>query len=136
MSNYESVVDKLTELPSLPVIMQKLQSLINKGTTGIHEIASVVETDPAFTAKVLRLVNSPFYGFARKVVSVEESITMLGFNTLHQLMMTTSLLHSFDTPSHVMDKNNFWQHSFGVGIIARNLLFRKHKGCPPILKKI
>jgi putative nucleotidyltransferase with HDIG domain len=127
MNNHEAVVSRLTELPSLPVVMQKRQSLINKGTAGINEIASVIETDQAFTAKVLRLVNSPFYGFPRKIVSVDEAITMLGFNTLHQLMMTTSLLDSFDTPSHVMDKNNFWQHSFGVGIIARNLLFRKHK---------
>ena len=126
MQTLNSVFEKQVNLPSPPIIIQKLQSCIAQDV-GNHELAQIIETDQAFTARILRLVNSPFYGFAGKIVSVEEAITMLGLNTVHQLLLTTSLLNTIKIENKALDLNKFWAHSFGVGVIAKRLLFRRSK---------
>jgi HD-like signal output (HDOD) protein len=126
MQNYEMILSKQLNLPSPPIVIQKLQSCIGQDI-GNHELAQIIETDQAFTARILRLVNSPFYGFAGKIVSVEEAITMLGLNAIHQLLLTTSLLNTIKIENRALDLNSFWIHSFGVGVIAKRMLYKRAK---------
>lgn len=126
MQTYKSIFEKQVNLPSPPIVIQKLQSCIAQDV-GNHELAQIIETDQAFTARILRLVNSPFYGFAGRIVSVEEAITMLGLNTIHQLLLTTSLLNTIKIENRALDLNKFWIHSFGVGVVAKRLLFKRSK---------
>lgn len=126
MQNYDTIFDKHLNLPSPPIVIQKLQSCISQDA-GNRELAQIIETDQAFTARILKLVNSPFYGFAGRIVSVEEAITMLGMNTIHQLLLTTSLLNTIKIDNRALDLNNFWIHSFGVGVIAKRMLFKRNK---------
>ncbi len=125
MLSQKSVTENLSELPSPPIVIQRLHRIISEQDPGIKEVSQIIETDPAFTAKVLRLVNSPFYGVARRVSSVSDAITILGFNSVHQLLLTTSILDVFKTGTGAVNIDDFWKHSFGVGAIAKNLLFRK-----------
>lgn len=127
METYQTFLTKQVNLPSPPVIIQKLQSCIAEQDIGNYELAQIIETDQAFTARILRLVNSPFYGFAGKIVSVEEAITMLGLNTVHQLLLTTSLLNNVLVQDKAVNLNEFWLHSFGVGVLAKNLLRKMNK---------
>jgi HD-like signal output (HDOD) protein len=127
MDDFNIILKKIVDLPSPPTVVQQLQARIAEQDISSKEVASIIEIDQAFTARVLRLVNSPFYGFSRKIVSVEEAITMLGFNTVHQLLLTTSLLNSFEVKSSVLNLQNFWMHSFGVGVIAKQLLYKRGK---------
>ena len=113
------------DLPSAPFVIERLHSLISSDDTSSHQIAEVVETDQAFTARILKLVNSPFYGFARQIRSVEEAITILGLNAVHQLLLATSVLQTLGSGSHVLDAKDFWRHSFGVGSLARRMLSRE-----------
>jgi HD-like signal output (HDOD) protein len=126
MQTYNSIFEKQVNLPSPPIVIQKLQSCIAQ-EVGNRELAQIIETDQGFTARILRLVNSPFYGFAGKIVSVEEAITMLGLNTIHQLLLTTSLLNTIKIENKALDLNKFWAHSFGAGVIAKGLLFKHNK---------
>jgi putative nucleotidyltransferase with HDIG domain len=127
MANINVLINKIADLPSPPVVVQRLQARMAEQDISNREVAEIIETDQAFTARVLRLVNSPFYGFPRKIISVEESITMLGFNTIHQLLLTTSLVKSFDINSQALNLNMFWEHSFGVGVVAKELLHKSNK---------
>lgn len=120
--NFSGMMRSKIDLPSAPLVIQRLHSLIASDETGSQEIAAVVETDQAFTARILKLVNSPFYGFARQITSVEEAVTMLGLNAVHQLLLTTSVLQTLGSGSHVLNAQDFWRHSFGVGVIAKHLL--------------
>ncbi len=120
-----SILDRQLNLPSPPIVVQKLNECMSDSNVPYHELANIIETDQAFTAKILRLVNSPFYGFAGKITSVEEAITMLGMNTIHQLLLTTSMLNSIKVQNKALDLNQFWLHSFGVGVIAKNLLSKQ-----------
>jgi HD-like signal output (HDOD) protein len=127
MGDFNLILNKIADLPSPPIVVQQLQARIAEQDISSSEVASIIEIDQAFTARVLRLVNSPFYGFARKIVSVEEAITMLGFNTVHQLLLTTSLLNSFEIKNSIINLNSFWMHSFGAGVIAKHLLYKSSK---------
>jgi HD-like signal output (HDOD) protein len=125
-----SVGTYAVNLPSAPAIVTHLSSLIQRPEVSSHEIANIVETDQGFTARLLKLVNSPFYGFARQITSVDEAITMLGLDAVHQLLLTTSLLDTLSCESQVLDMNQFWLHSFAVGATASTLVERLDKeGC-------
>jgi putative nucleotidyltransferase with HDIG domain len=127
MSSYQTLIDRLTDLPSPPTIVQKLQTLLEQEDVSSRDIAHVIETDQSFTARTLRVVNSPFYGFARKISSVEEAITVLGLNSVRQLLLTTCLIRALKDDNRALDLQKFWLHSFGVGIIARHLLPRQSR---------
>ncbi len=124
MEGVKTNIDRLLDLPSIPVVIQKLQELIAKTDVSSHEVAKVVEADPPFVARLLKVVNSPFYGFRRKIASVEEAVTILGLNAVHQLLLATSLVSTFGTNQRAVNVSDFWQHSFGVGAIAKRLLYR------------
>ncbi|MBD3232590.1 MAG: HDOD domain-containing protein [candidate division Zixibacteria bacterium] len=117
----------LNNLPSPPIVVQRLNTRLGQEDVSSHEIASIIETDQSFTVRILKLVNSPFYGFARKIVSVEEAITMLGFNAVQQLVFTTSVLSRFKFKNKRLDLGEFWRHSFGVGIIGKHLLMKNRR---------
>jgi len=127
MDKYKDIINKQINLPSPPVVIQKLQQCMTESDVGSHELAHIIETDQSFTARILRLVNSPFYGFAGKIVSVDEAIAMLGLNTIHQLLLATSLLNTIKVENKALDLNQFWLHSFGVGVVAKHLLSKRDK---------
>lgn len=114
----------ISDLPSMPIVIQRLQAALVERDINISEVASIIETDQAFTARVLRLVNSPFYGLTQKISSVEAAITILGFDAVNQLLLTTSVLTSFSDRISGFNISDFWKHSFGVGVIAKHLLLK------------
>jgi len=121
----ESIAKILTNninLPSIPAVIHQLNQLVSRDDVGSHEVAKVVETDPAFTARILKLINSPFYGLSRQVTSVEDSIALLGMEAIHQLLTATTVMSSLRSGSRVLNMQQFWIHSFGVGALARHLL--------------
>jgi len=127
MSDLQNYIEQQIDLPSAPTVVTQLTTLLNKENVGSHELATVAQTDQAFTAKILKLVNSPFYGFTRQVSSVEEAITMIGLEAVHHLLLTLSFLNIFKADKDVLDINQFWLHSLGVGIIAKELLKNESK---------
>ncbi len=103
-------------------MIQKLHLLIKEENVSSRQVANILEIDQGLTARVLRLVNSPFYGFSRQIASVDEAITMLGFNAVHKLILTSTLLSSFKISGSTINLQDFWMHSFGVGVFAKYLL--------------
>ncbi len=105
---------KLEGLPTLPPIVQKLSALIEDERTSLHQIADLIEKDQVITTKVLRLANSAFYGFPRKVSTVQQAMMLLGMNVLKILIMTSSIfdiIHKEDV--------GLWEHSIGVAACAK-----------------
>lgn len=105
---------KLEGLPTLPPIVQKLNLMIEDERTSLHQIADLIEKDQVITTKVLRLANSAFYGFPRKVSTVNQAMMLLGLNVLKILIMTSSIfdiIHKEDV--------GLWEHSVGVAACAK-----------------
>ncbi|MCK5124613.1 MAG: HDOD domain-containing protein [candidate division Zixibacteria bacterium] len=122
MQDIEKTISSIGDLPSQPVVLQKLHLLVNNKDTSSHKVAQIIETDQGFTARVLRLVNSPFFGFTRKIASVEEAITMIGFNSIHQLLLATSLMGTFQIDEALLKIKEFWRHCFAVGVVAKHII--------------
>jgi len=107
---------KLEGLPTLPPIVQKLNVMIEDEKTSIHQIADLIEKDQVITTKLLRLANSAFYGFPKKVSTVRNALMLLGFNVVKVLILTSSI---FD----IIYKEDvgLWEHSIGVAACSKIL---------------
>ncbi len=110
----------LKGLPTLPPIVAKLTRMIGDETVSAPQIAAVIERDQVLTSKVLRLVNSAFYGFPRRISTVSNAIVLLGFNVIRTLVITASIFEMMQSRDV-----GLWEHSLGVaavsGILARDL---------------
>jgi HD-like signal output (HDOD) protein len=117
--NYNSLVEKLDELPTLPAVVYELSQIINDPMTSTTEIEKVMEQDQSLTAKVLKLINSAYYAIPGGVTSLSRAIGYLGLDTVNQLVLSTSILKALEVNGPTrFDLNKFWQHAIGVGIAA------------------
>lgn len=85
------LVDRIDGLPSIPIVAEKVGQMVNDPRSDARRIAVVMKDDPALTARVLKLVNSPYFAIPGGVSDVARAISFLGFNTLHQLVLTASV---------------------------------------------
>ena len=101
--------------------------------TSAMEMAQVLSTDQALTAKLIRVSNSAYYGFARRVSTVREAVVMLGFKQVRQVAVGASLMNAFNSkkdPNDVFDLDLFWGHSVAVGVAAENLAKKTRSAKP------
>ncbi len=110
-------------LPTLPTVFLNVMTMMRNPATPMKDIARTIEADPAITMKILRLINSSFYGLAKTVDSVHQAIVLLGANTIKNVVISVSIFRAVgqDQVDSGFDRTAFWQHSIGVGLIARFL---------------
>jgi len=119
----EMLFNNTSKLPSLPVVVQKIFASINDPKVGAKQLAEIIAADQTLTTKVLKLVNSSFFGLRGKVQNIHNAVTMLGFSTLRQLCLGVSICNSFkniDT-SIGFTGESFWAHSISTAILANKL---------------
>ena len=113
-------IEQLGDLPTLPHVVQRLATMISRPTVSAEEIGSIIEKDQVLAAKVLRLANSPFYGFPSRIGSVSHAVIVLGFNVVKGLTLCASAL----TIMKDAGMDQLWRHSLGVAITANLLATR------------
>ena len=103
--------------------------MIRDPETSASDIGSVISEDPALTMRLLKIVNSPFYGFPSKIDTVSRAITIVGTLELLDLVLATAVVKTFSgLPSELVTMDVFWRHSLSCGVIARGLAgHRKEK---------
>lgn len=117
----QELVQKNINLLSLPETAMRINSMVSDPNSTASDIGDVVSQDPALTARLLRVVNSAFYGFPSKIDTISMAITILGTRQLRDLVMTTSVINRFrDIPASVVDMENFWCHSLTTALAAKN----------------
>lgn len=117
------LVQKITDLPTLPAMMATITRLMQDPRTSAEELGRAIASDPALVSKVLKLVNSAFYGFPGRISTITQAIVILGFSTIRNVVLTTSVLKAFGKSSGpgAIDVGKFWEHSLLTGAIARSL---------------
>ncbi|MBA3752617.1 MAG: HDOD domain-containing protein [Nitrospira sp.] len=110
-------IEQVGELPTLPHVVQKLASMIGRTNVSAEEIGILIEKDQVLSAKVLRLANSPFYGFPSRIASVAHAVVVLGLNVVKGLTLCAT---AFDMMKNA-GMNELWRHSLGVAITAHIL---------------
>ena len=83
-----SVLDKTEDLPTLPTVYKKVSDLINDPKSSVTDVSKVIEVDQSLTGKILKLVNSSFFGFSRKISSIHQAVVLMGFNTIKNIITT------------------------------------------------
>jgi putative nucleotidyltransferase with HDIG domain len=117
-SELKNIIMDTKTLPTLPVVISKLNSLAENEKSSVQEMARIVSSDQILSARILRLANSPSYGFYR-VSTISNAMILLGINVVKSLALSSSFFE-------IMEKESvgLWEHSLGVGVAA-NLLARK-----------
>jgi len=117
-----SLVKRHVKLVSLPDIYFRIVEVLNNPYSSAAQVGEVVGKDPSLSAKLLKLVNSPFYGFPSKIDSIDRAVCIIGANDLTTLALGISVVNSFtDVPERLMDMRGFWRHSITCGAAARFL---------------
>lgn len=109
-------------LPSLPTVAAKLLSLTSQPEISVQEICRLVSYDISLSAKVLRVVNSAYYGLPQRVSSVQQAVSILGINAVRNLTLSFSLLTIRSDSRGTFDYERFWQRSLAAAVSARMIL--------------
>lgn len=113
-------IEALSNLPTLSNVVEKLNLLVDSPDTSIGDVGKVISKDQVLSAKVLKLINSGFYGFPGRITTVTHALVLLGFNVVKGLILSATV---YD----LMKENmiGLWEHSLGTavasGLIARRL---------------
>lgn len=123
----QMLAEKVNSLFSLPDVALRINELLNEDNTTNADFDEVILHDPALTAKLLKLVNSAFFGFPGNIDTISRAVLMIGQDELRNLVLAITVTDSFKgIPEHLVDMDTFWYHSVTSGILAR-LLAQKCK---------
>jgi len=118
-------IQRLTNLPSLPLVVQRVLQMVDSTSVTGKELAAEIEQDAALTARVLKLVNSAFYASSGVVSTVSHALVLLGFEVVKGVVLSASIFDIMNT--RMM---GLWEHSLGCGIGAR-LIAEQTGACEP-----
>lgn len=114
------VVEKITSLPTLPGVVTRITRLLDNPDTTASEVGKEISQDQVLSAKVLKLVNSGFYGFSQPISTIPHAMVLLGFGVVKTLVMSTTVLDMM-----AQSMAGLWQHSLACartcGVLARHL---------------
>jgi HD-like signal output (HDOD) protein len=103
---------KIGSLPSTYNIFPEIIKLVNDSSKSIFHFESVIKKDPALTAKVLRIINSPYYGLSRNISQLRQALTLLGVENLYRIVLSASYYNNYRKifKNTLFDFNLYWQH--------------------------
>jgi len=124
MRTIQSRLAACPRLPSLRSIDSALRELLNADQRYTQQIAEVIRRDPSLTARLLRLVNSVYYGLSTPVNNLEEAVLYLGLRQIRQLVTVAPILEDFQrlTGQVQFSWREFWQHCIGTAILTREVM--------------
>jgi HD-like signal output (HDOD) protein len=99
----------------------KITELVNDPKSSAKDLARVITEDQVLTARLLKLVNSSFYGFPQRISTVTGAIVLLGFDAIRSLLLATSVFDLFASRNRKkrLDQERFWDHSLGCAVGAK-----------------
>ena len=118
----DALINKSLELVSPPTTYMQLDTLIHDDNGSADDISQVISADPALTTRLLKVVNSPYYGFPSQISTIARAITIVGTSELTQLVLATSVIHAFKgIPADLIKMEDFWQHSIACAVTASSI---------------
>lgn len=118
----EVLVQKTKVISSLPLVYTRVQEAVNDPHSSNRDLANIISEDPGLAARLLRMSNSPFFGFASKIDTINRAVTVIGTKQLCDLVLATSVMRLFHGVSpELVCMESFWRHSVACGVAARIL---------------
>jgi HD-like signal output (HDOD) protein len=123
----ERILKTMKDLPPMPQVAQKAREVVSNPKSSFKDLAKVISTDQAIATRILKIANSPFYGFSGKISSVQHASVVLGVKTLMEVLglACSSEILGQTLPGYGLDAGELWKHSLAVAagsqIIARRI---------------
>ena len=117
----DRMIDRVEELHSSPLVASKVLRLLKDPEFQVQEVEKYLETDPALTATILRLVNSSCFGLSRKVLSLHRAITLLGSRSLRLVVLSFGLVDRLTRGVPVKVCADYWQRALTMAAAASRL---------------
>lgn len=122
----EEIVARVDALPSLPHVVTRVMQLTEDPDSTILDITAILDQDQSITAQVLRMANSIYYGYSRRIATVSDAIILVGFNTIRSIVLAASVskILKKELSGYVMSEGALWTHSQCAAVFARMLARR------------
>lgn len=125
MSEYydlDALVERVTELQPLPNVARKVMEIADSKSFSANELAAILSSDQALTAKLLRLANSAYYGYSRRIATVRDAVVLLGYREVKSIAMAASIMDLFAARLRgPFNLDLFWGHSVAVAVVCEAL---------------
>lgn len=119
----EKFLANVTQIPTLPDVYLKVKKAVEDPAVSLEYLADAIRYDQALTISILRLANSPFFGFRQKISSISQAIMLIGLREVYSLVLSVSIMGLFpiheNEDEELFPARKFWEHSLAVGIAAR-----------------
>lgn len=120
--NQAEILRLVERMPAFPQGVTRVLELASKADCSPKDLVRVVEQDPVMTMKILKLVNSSYFGLARPVNSISHGVIFIGVNTIKNLALTIAAMGMLPSRNEAgLDMNRFLLHSLGVAGVAKRL---------------
>ncbi|MFC1590994.1 HDOD domain-containing protein [Thermodesulfobacteriota bacterium] len=120
-SSVDRIVKQIEDIPTLPIVSNQIQSLFRDDEASIKEIESIIQKDPPLATKLLKMVNSSFYGLLNKVSTIDHALVILGFKEVKNVVLGFSIQNHFNQSNNTFDRKRFWKHSVICSQLAKHL---------------
>jgi len=115
-------LQSLKSLQTQPAVIARITRMLQNPATNAEELGLAIRTDQGLVSRVLKLVNSAFYGFPGKIGSISHAVVLLGFSTVKNIVLTASVLDIFKTSGGgQFNARDIWKHSLACGVAAQCL---------------
>ncbi len=128
MNNQEirQVLLRIKQLPTLPQVVTHLLKLIDNPASSASQVSKIISQDQSLATKVLKLVNSPFYGMPKRIATLSQATVILGFNTIKNLALTAAIFDQFGHGDPAQEhqgfnRERFWEHSVACAVAAKTI---------------
>jgi putative nucleotidyltransferase with HDIG domain len=117
IDNFKKRLADIREISTLPHVMMRIMEIVTDENSSAVDLAAEIAQDTSLTAKILKMVNSAYYGFYREIAEVSDAVVVLGFNEIRRLSLAISVLDKFGgkTEGH---RVAFWNHSFACAAMS------------------
>ncbi|GFO53481.1 HD family phosphohydrolase [Geomonas sp. Red276] len=118
----EYMVQDISTIHSLPMFYTRLSEVISHPRSSIGDIGKIVSEDQGLTARILKVANSPLFGYFSKIDTITKAITIIGVDQVRDLALALSVMDVFKgIPEDLVNMEQFWRHSIATGLAARTL---------------
>ena len=115
-----SRVERTNAIPTISRVMKKILKAFENPTTSTAVVSKLISSDPALTAKVLKVINAAMYGFVAPLASVNQAVVLLGMNVVRALLLGVSMFEMMEQTTM-----GLWKHSLGCALPLRNYWRRR-----------
>ena len=116
-------LNEIKDIPTLPTIVFELNQHLEDPETSIVNVSETIEKDQAMALKILKLVNSAFYGLKSRVSDIKNAVVLLGFNAVRNAIVSVSVINALPKSvlSQDFEMDAFWRHSLAVAVTSKSI---------------